>query len=410
MNTINKLLIGPLNDLSADVFRSKFNSLTKSNKKKLIELVIFKKFSPVFLDYVQKNDLINLFDKSDFQGILNQSKRYQLQAFETIREVIFLDQLFKKNKLNPIFLKGVAVMGEYSDIANRPSVDIDILFPKNELYQAYMILIKNEYNGAFINQSEEEVFNYCKKRHHLPVLVGKSNISIELHHRITRPMDFVECPLSESVFNNKRILNFYDQEIFIPSIDDLLQHLLVHFSLNSDFNVGLKVVSDIRILEKKYCIDWVTIFKKIDNRKILKSSALSLATINNHFKLNSDLKSLKKVFEDIKLTDEFTLIVFQKMISQENEYISSKSFYEINRKDAASNFRKFFKKLFLNKYDIIGYYKISNPNFLNLFLFRIISAFERMKKYSSFFLKYFFIKDESIKKLNESRKIQEWLN
>lgn len=410
MNTINKLLIGPLNDLSADVFRSKFNSLTKSNKKKLIELVIFKKFSPVFLDYVQKNDLINLFDKSDFQGILNQSKRYQLQAFETIREVIFLDQLFKKNKLNPIFLKGVAVMGEYSDIANRPSVDIDILFPKNELYQAYMILIKNEYNGAFINQSEEEVFNYCKKRHHLPVLVGKSNISIELHHRITRPMDFVECPLSESVFNNKRILNFYDQEIFIPSIDDLLQHLLVHFSLNSDFNVGLKVVSDIRILEKKYCIDWVTIFKKIDNRKILKSSALSLATINNHFKLNSDLKSLKKVFEDIKLTDEVTLIVFQKMISQENEYISSKSFYEINRKDAASNFRKFFKKLFLNKYDIIGYYKISNPNFLNLFLFRIISAFERMKKYSSFFLKYFFIKDESIKKLNESRKIQEWLN
>tara|TARA_Y100000768_G_scaffold328944_1_gene267106 strand:- start:2597 stop:3829 length:1233 start_codon:yes stop_codon:yes gene_type:complete len=410
MNTINKLLIGPLNDLSADVFRSKFNSLTKSNKKKLIELVIFKKFSPVFLDYVQKNDLINLFDKSDFQGILNQSKRYQLQAFETIREVIFLDQLFKKNKLNPIFLKGVAVMGEYSDIAKRPSVDIDILFPKNELYQAYMILIKNEYNGAFINQSEEEVFNYCKKRHHLPVLVGKSNISIELHHRITRPMDFVECPLSESVFNNKRILNFYDQEIFIPSIDDLLQHLLVHFSLNSDFNVGLKVVSDIRILEKKYCIDWVTIFKKIDNRKILKSSALSLATINNHFKLNSDLKSLKKVFEDIKLTDEVTLIVFQKMISQENEYISSKSFYEINRKDAASNFRKFFKKLFLNKYDIIGYYKISNPNFLNLFLFRIISAFERMKKYSSFFLKYFFIKDESIKKLNESRKIQEWLN
>ena len=410
MNTINKLLIGPLNDLSADVFRSKFNSLTKSNKKKLIELVIFKKFSPVFLDYVQKNDLINLFDKSDFQGILNQSKRYQLQAFETIREVIFLDQLFKKNKLNPIFLKGVAVMGEYSDLAKRPSVDIDILFPKNELYQAYMILIKNEYNGAFINQSEEEVFNYCKKRHHLPVLVGKSNISIELHHRITRPMDFVECPLSESVFNNKRILNFYDQEIFIPSIDDLLQHLLVHFSLNSDFNVGLKVVSDIRILEKKYCIDWVTIFKKIDNRKILKSSALSLATINNHFKLNSDLKSLKKVFEDIKLTDEVTLIVFQKMISQENEYISSKSFYEINRKDAASNFRKFFKKLFLNKYDIIGYYKISNPNFLNLFLFRIISAFERMKKYSSFFLKYFFIKDESIKKLNESRKIQEWLN
>tara|TARA_B100000965_G_scaffold389245_1_gene394688 strand:+ start:474 stop:1706 length:1233 start_codon:yes stop_codon:yes gene_type:complete len=410
MNTINKLLIGPLNDLSADVFRSKFNSLTKSNKKKLIELVIFKKFSPVFLDYVQKNDLINIFDKSDFQGILNQSKRYQLQAFETIREVIFLDQLFKKNKLNPIFLKGVAVMGEYSDIAKRPSVDIDILFPKNELYQAYMILIKNEYNGAFINQSEEEVFNYCKKRHHLPVLVGKSNISIELHHRITRPMDFVECPLSESVFNNKRILNFYDQEIFIPSIDDLLQHLLVHFSLNSDFNVGLKVVSDIRILEKKYCIDWVTIFKKIDNRKILKSSALSLATINNHFKLNSDLKSLKKVFEDIKLTDEVTLIVFQKMISQENEYISSKSFYEINRKDAASNFRKFFKKLFLNKYDIIGYYKISNPNFLNLFLFRIISAFERMKKYSSFFLKYFFIKDESIKKLNESRKIQEWLN
>ena len=410
MNKVNELLIGTLNELSSDIFREKYNLLNQSDKKRLFELVILKKFSPFFIDYVNKNNLIDLFDKGEFQQVLNQSKRYQLQAFETIREVIFLDQLFKKNKLNPIFLKGVAIMDEYPDIANRPSADIDILFTKNELYHAYKILTKSEYNGPFMNQSQEQVYNYCKKRHHLPVLVGKSNISIELHHRITRPMDFIECPLSQNVFKNKRIINFYDQEIFIPSIDDLILHLLVHFSLNSELSNELKVVSDIKILEKKYCIDWIKFFEKIDNRTILKSSALSLAIIKNHFEPKSDLKNLKKVFTNINLTDEIILIAFQKTISLHNEHISSKSFYEISTKDTVSNFKKFFKKIFLNKYDIINYYKISNPNFLNLFFFRIINTFERLKKYFPFILNNFLIKGRNTKKLNEYRKIQEWLN
>jgi len=410
MDTINKLLIGPLNDLSSDVFRDKYNSLNQSNKKRLIELVILKKFSPFFLDYVNKNSLIDLFDKDDFQQVLNQSKRYQIQSFETVREVILLDKLFKKNKLNPIFLKGVAMMGEYPDIAIRPLADIDILFPESELYSAYKILIENNYNGPFMNQSKEEVFNYCKKRHHLPVLVGKLNISIELHHRITRPIDFIECPLSENILKNKKILNFYDQEIFIPSIDDLILHLLVHFSLNSELNNELKIVSDIKILEKKYCIDWIKFYEKINNRKILKSSALSLAIIKNHFEPKSDLKNLEKVFRNISLTDEITLIAFQKMISQNNEPISSKSLYEISKKYSVSNFKQFLKKIFLNKYDIINYYKISNPNFLNLFFFRIINTFDRLKKYFLFILKFLLIKDRSTKKLNEYRKIQEWLN
>tara|TARA_Y100000589_G_scaffold318261_1_gene345452 strand:- start:276 stop:1508 length:1233 start_codon:yes stop_codon:yes gene_type:complete len=410
MDTINKLLIGPLNDLSSDLFRDKYNSLNQSNKKRLIELVIYKKFSTFFLDYVNKNNLIDLFDKDDFQEVLNQRRRYQIQSFETVREVILLDKLFKKNKLNPVFLKGVAIMGEYPDIAKRPSVDIDILFPKSELYSAYMILIENNYNGPFINQSQKEVFNYCKKRHHLPPLVGKSNISIELHHRITRPIDFIECPLSENILKNKKILNFYDQEIFIPSIDDLILHLLVHFSLNSEISNELKIVSDIKILEKKYSIDWIKFYDKINNRKILKSSALSLAIIKNHFEPKSDLKNLEKVFRNINLTDEITLIAFQKMISQNNELVSSKSFYEISRKDSLRNFKQFFKKIFLNKYDIINYYKISNPNFLNLFFFRIINTFDRLKKYFPFILRFFLIKDRNTKKLNEYRKIQEWLN
>tara|TARA_Y100001978_G_scaffold42777_1_gene38152 strand:- start:4 stop:825 length:822 start_codon:yes stop_codon:yes gene_type:complete len=273
-----------------------------------------------------------------------------------------------------------------------------------------MILIENNYNGPFINQSQKEVFNYCKKRHHLPPLVGKSNISIELHHRITRPIDFIECPLSENILKNKKILNFYDQEIFIPSIDDLILHLLVHFSLNSEISNELKIVSDIKILEKKYSIDWIKFYDKINNRKILKSSALSLAIIKNHFEPKSDLKNLEKVFRNINLTDEITLIAFQKMISQNNELVSSKSFYEISRKDSLRNFKQFFKKIFLNKYDIINYYKISNPNFLNLFFFRIINTFDRLKKYFPFILRFFLIKDRNTKKLNEYRKIQEWLN
>ena len=98
------------------------------------------------------------------------------------------------------------------------------------------------------------------------------------------------------------------------------------------------------------------------------------------------------------------------MISLDNEHISSKSFYEISTKDNVSNFKQFFKKIFLNKYDIINYYKISNPNFLNLFFFRIINTFERLKKYFPFILNNFLIKDRNSKKLNEYRKIQEWLN
>ena len=305
MKRVHQILFSPLNNVSRERFICNYSSLKSQELKYLHEKIFSDKLSPIFLQYFKEKKLLNIIDKKELNQIINQSKKFQIQNLQIVKEIIFLSKLFKKENLCPIFLKGSALINEYNDVSLRPMVDIDILFNKNEIFDAYEILKKNNFSElAYKSLSIKDLLIFSKNVHHLPVLIGNSNISIELHHRLTKINDFEKCPITESMFSNFRKINFLNEEINIPSIDKVLTHQLVHFSLNAKYNNQLRTFYDVSQIEKNRKINWVKIFSNNDNLKIKKSLSTSLAVINRFSLITNSFKKLKDEFSEYFPKDE----------------------------------------------------------------------------------------------------------
>ena len=136
MNLIESLLLSPVNNLNAEEFKKKIKNLLPKDREFFFKKILYDKYSPIFLNYINSHKLQHLFNEKEITDLRNQSKRFQIQSLEVVKEIIYLNSLFKKNKLTPIYLKGAALMREYSDISLRPVVDIDILFEVEEIFSA----------------------------------------------------------------------------------------------------------------------------------------------------------------------------------------------------------------------------------------------------------------------------------
>ncbi len=323
MLNLHEILFSPINDLSRERFIKNYSNLSLFDKKYINRKIISDKLSPIFLEYLIKKNLESTFDKKGLDNIIFQAQRFKIQNLQIIKEVIYLNELFKKENLHPVFLKGVAILNEYKDLSLRPMVDIDILFKEDEIFKAYDILKKNDYKELrFESLSKRNLLEFSKNVHHLPELIGNSNISIELHHRVTQKYDFKKCPISKSIFSDSIQIDFFGDKINIPSIDWLITHQLIHFSINSKFNNQLRVFYDLKQIEDNYDINWKSILSNDKNKKIKRSLLTSIAVINRNFVI---LKSFRKAkdsskyyFPDDKTIDFYynkSLQVYEKNLS-----------------------------------------------------------------------------------------------
>ena len=294
MKKVHEILFSPLNNVDRDSFISNYKSLKFHDIKYFHEKILSDKLSSIFLEYFEKNNLIDVIDKEELNKIIYQSQRFQIQNLQISKEIVFLSKLFKKANLNPIFLKGSALLKEYNDLSLRSMVDIDILFNSDELIDAYSLLKNNNFKELrYKSLSKKDLLIYSKNVHHLPELIGDSNISIELHHRLTKINDFENCPITESIFSNFRKINFLNEEINIPSIDEVITHQLIHFSLNAKYTNQLRTFYDLKQIEKNHQINWLKIFSKNDNLKIKKTLSISLAVINRYSLITNSFNKLR---------------------------------------------------------------------------------------------------------------------
>lgn len=305
MKRVYQILFSPLNNVDRECFISNYSSLKSHEIKYLYEKILSDKLSPIFLEYFKTKKLLNVIDEKELNRIIYQAKRFQVQNLQIVKEIIFLSKLFKRANLNPIFLKGSTLINEYNDLSLRPMVDIDILFNSDELFDAYKILKKNNFRElGYKSLSEKDLLIFSKNVHHLPELIGDSNISIELHHRLTKINDFENCPITESIFSNFRKINFLNEEINIPSIDEVLTHQLIHFSLNAKYTNQLRTFYDVKQIEQNHKINWLKIFSKNDNLKIKKTLSISLAVINRYFLITNSFNKLRNELSEYFPKDE----------------------------------------------------------------------------------------------------------
>lgn len=412
MNAIENLLIAPIKSLNREIFNNHLKNLNYIERKKLITGICNNKFSSIYLKYIFSEKIDVLFTKSELSILKNHANRFQIQNLEIVKEVLHIDRIFKENNLSPVYLKGVALMKEYEDISLRPSNDIDILFKEKEVFKAYEILKNNGYmEFRNIQLSKSELVKFSKEKHHLPELCRKTRIMIELHHRVTSVQDFEKCPLSQKIFNEKVSFDFYGTRIFKPSLNDLITHLILHYSIQNFFNNSLRIFFDIHQIKKNYNIDWEGVIQSHKNNKLKKAILLTLEILNRDLKLVKDFESFKdKFFIDFP-SDEIIKVCIKKTFDLDKKNIHPKTLLMI---DKSNNFISIFKiiinSILSTKEDAIHDKRITKKNHIKILYFSLIKFFEKINTYFSSVIKLIFNQGKISKDYHDAKKIQKWMN
>lgn len=411
MNSIENLLIAPLKSFDRENFNDYLNNLSIHERRKLISGICNNKFSSIYLKYIYSEKIDDLFNEDELSILKNHADRYQIQNLEIVKEVLHIDKIFKENNLNPVYLKGVALMNEYEDISLRPLNDIDILFNEDEIFNAFEILKNNGYKEyRNIQLSQSELIDYSKERHHLPELCRNTNIMIELHHRVTAIQDFKKCPLTQKILNEKISFDFYGIRIFKPNLNDIILHLILHYSLQNFFHNSLRIFFDIYQIEKNYNIDWELVFDTQENKKVRKAILLTLSVLNRDFKLIEDFDSFKNKFSVDFPSDEIITTCFKRTFDLNKKNIHPKTLLMIDKSNSISIFKVIFKYIFNFKKITIFDNRITEKNHIKILYFTVIHFFEKIKTSSSSVIQLIIRRGEVSKDYYSIKKIQKWIN
>lgn len=130
---------------------------------------------------------------------------------------------FLENGICFFLLKGSA-FEKYNIFQNneRHHRDIDILVHFKDLNNSYKLL--NEMGFKYYNKDSADCTKYLYNKHHLPPMVNKDGVVIELHHRVTKKRYLNECFLTDNIFNNSVEINGF----FVPNRKDLIVHAAYH--------------------------------------------------------------------------------------------------------------------------------------------------------------------------------------
>ena len=173
--------------------------------------------------YCPKDLTIYLKEISDLNNERNNKIKKQIEL---------LDEIFKKNKIKHVFLKGAALIltEPYDTLRERMIGDIDILVQENDLNRAQRILLDfgfvelKDKNIRFIDDSMK-----IKSSKHLNRLNHKDYIaSVELHRRVLNG-NKNSILASNKIFKQRQITK---NGFWVLSAEHLWQHTILNWQYN----------------------------------------------------------------------------------------------------------------------------------------------------------------------------------
>lgn len=248
-----------------------------------------------FLKYIPKNLVNYMKEISDLNR--NRNEQIILQAKE-------LEQILKKNKIRPIFLKGTGNLIEnlYSDISERMVSDIDFICSKEDYPKAIKILLNNGYTLA-----SKEGYHMPEFKHY-PILKKQNRIAgVEIHKELIKEKYSLEFNFEKIIENVQKIngtcvLGYGDQLTLSITSSQINDYGYYYYSL------PLRNAYDMYLLSKK-----VSIKEEFKNYNNLKKSLNSFAAISDY--LFGKIESID--YQKSKETEKY-LLKFKSLI--ENNY------------------------------------------------------------------------------------------
>lgn len=172
---------------------------------------------------------------------------------EILNQIAFISDIFDKNKIDHVFLKGAALLitKPYNSIYERMIGDIDILVSENDLHKSQQLLITKGFEEVSNNFFFSEGILFENYQRHLKRIVHPNYIAaVEIHKHLLHNRTFLLD--SKEVLKNKvKSCEGY----FIPSKQHLWKHAILNWQYNDKGmllnSLSFRTVTDVLHLESK---------------------------------------------------------------------------------------------------------------------------------------------------------------
>ena len=143
-----------------------------------------------------------------------------------------LIEIFEDHQITAIPFKGpVLAESAYGDLTLRQFADLDILIYRDDVLNAYQLLLSKGYRPE-VSLNAEQIKKYSKTEYSLAAADRDSKVVVELHWEVTGrytgysfDLDYLENRLETATLSGKKIRQF--------SAEDLLVYLCIHGSKDS---------------------------------------------------------------------------------------------------------------------------------------------------------------------------------
>lgn len=193
----------------------------------------------------KKNQLIEFIPNSivwHFSAAYTYSNSYHQ---DVLIEVEYVNKAFKMSGQIPIFLKGVAyLLANDEAMHGRTFSDIDIFINKKHLSAVERFLHWHGWTAGDVDHYDDRY--YRKWMHEIPALTHKTRGStLDVHHNL--------LPQTSRIpFDSMTVEEKADVDLGVLSAEDRIIHSIVHLFLESEFEKGMRDMTDIDLLIQQH--------------------------------------------------------------------------------------------------------------------------------------------------------------
>jgi hypothetical protein len=172
---------------------------------------------------------------------------------ELYGELKMIARQLKEAEIPLMVLKGAHLAhGVYGNIGLREMLDLDLLVPQAQLFEAYQAVKALGYLAEHGEEGldPEQLLNH----RHLPGLERPSGLGVEIHWHLAVP---AQWPVEE-LWKRAVPFRFQETEVLSLSPEDLLLHLCYHLAYDHRFRLGLRPLIDISLVIEHYAetLNW----------------------------------------------------------------------------------------------------------------------------------------------------------
>jgi hypothetical protein len=332
--------------------------LSEQDLLKLSRIFKYGRSEKHFINFLDCNKLT---DFSDYKTLKNLSDVRTLKSLQIIEASIKILQLFDKNKIKCIPLKGSQLIFFYNqNPSTRPLRDFDILVNKSQIDDAVILLLQN----GFYFKSNKDIKRGHKSSlnpvgYDIEPLVNDDGVRVEIHYKIFKD---IKCSLSEIMWEESK--ESYISKININRIlpEILSLHFIYHATSKQGFDVGVQALFDLHHIFLQKDFNFKKLIEFSNQINLLEETSIFIRIFEKYNKFSFESEVLDSLYhvEDEILEECIKLLIIN---NANNDSI------KIFRYGFFNLFKKNFQR---NTLDGENFYIQNKLQYISIFVKRLV--------------------------------------